>query len=322
MPDVIQVAKERADTYGVKNVLVATAGSGRTAKRALRVFGREYNIFAVGTPPSSREDGLCIMDGISDEKRRELEQLGIRVALHDYSLLMKMRVSIGGEAVDISDDSFPENPKLSSLVEGAIAGERGVVARMVQHAFMWFGEGGKVCLEIAFMAADSGCLPLGGPCVAISTPPDLNVPHACMVLFPAVSEDLFTGRFAIVDMAHVPQYVPLVVEDLGSAFRFYRDLVGLEAASGDENGQYAEFELGDGKLALAEPDALSIVAENTSLLVTPELRGDQKLLFAVDDVRAASDRLTAAGVTVERGDQEWISAFRDPDGNQVRIMPH
>jgi catechol 2,3-dioxygenase-like lactoylglutathione lyase family enzyme len=143
-----------------------------------------------------------------------------------------------------------------------------------------------------------------------------------MVLLPTVSENLFTQHFSILDVAHVPQYAPLIVEDLERVFLFYRDLLGLEVVSGDESGQYAEFRLGAGTLALAEAGALSIVAQNTSLLLTPELRGEQTLLFGVKDVQAVRGRLSAAGVAVKRGDQEWITAFRDPDGNQVCIMPN
>jgi predicted enzyme related to lactoylglutathione lyase len=142
-----------------------------------------------------------------------------------------------------------------------------------------------------------------------------------MVLHPAVSENLFTRHFSILDVAHVPQYAPLIVEDLGQAFLFYRDLVGLEVVSGDESGHYAEFSLGAGTLALAEASALPIVAQNTSVLLTPELRGEQTLLFGAKDVPAVRGRLSEAGVAVMRGDQEWITIFSDPDGNQVRIMP-
>jgi len=322
MPDVIQVAKERADLYGVKDVLVATAGQGNTAKRALHVFGEGYQIYAVSNPSSSHDKGLCIHSGITAEKRHELEQLGIKVALHECSMGQGKDWYAGGKVYDFTDSDLPGNAKLNAVIGSIAAGRKGIIRGIVLRTFGWFGEGGSVCLEIAFMAVDSGAVPPHVRAVAIATPGDLSVSHVCMVLDLAKSEDLFTWHFGIVDVAHVPQYTPLVVADLGKAFHFYRDLVGLKVLSRDESRRYVEFALGSGKLALAETDALSVVAQNTSLPITSESRGTQKLGFEVDDVQTTRDRLTAAGVAVERGDQEWITAFKDPDGNQVHIMPH
>jgi catechol 2,3-dioxygenase-like lactoylglutathione lyase family enzyme len=321
MPDVIQVAKERADLYGVRDVLVATAGRGDTARRALRVFGAGYRIYAVGNPTSSHERGLCLHPGISDEKRRELEGLGIKVALYECSMGQGEDWYAGGEVYGFSDDRLPGDVKLGTVIDNVAEGKADVVRGIVLRMFDWFGESGRVCLEIAFMAADSGAIAPHTRVIAISTPVDLGVSHACMVVDLAKSEDLFSRHFGVVDVAQVPQYTPLIVSDLRRAFRFYRDLVGLRVLSGDESADYAEFALGAGRLALAEVAALPVIAERTSLLVSPASRGNQELLFAVDDVRAVRDRLVAADVAIERGEQPWITKFRDPDGNQVRIMP-
>lgn len=321
MPDIIRVAKERADLYGVKDILVATAGRGDTAKRARRVFGEGYQIYAVSNPSSSRDRGLCIHPGITDEKQRELQELGIKVALHECSMGQGKDWYAGGKVYGFAND-LPGDAKLDTLIDGIAAGRKEIIRGIVLRAFGWFGEAGRVCLEIAFMAVDSGAVPPHTRAVAIATPGDLSVSHVCMVLDLAKSADLFSWHFGIVDVAQVPPYLPLMVANLGRSFRFYRDLIGLAVLSGDEDAQYAEFALGSGKLALAEPTALPRVAENTSLAVTQESRGKGKLGFEVDDVQAVRDRLTASGVSVQRGDQEWVTTFKDPDGNQVNIMPH
>jgi catechol 2,3-dioxygenase-like lactoylglutathione lyase family enzyme len=172
------------------------------------------------------------------------------------------------------------------------------------------------------MAVDCGAVPPHTRAVAIATPPGLSDAHVCIVLDLAKSEDLFSWHFGIVDVAHVPQYTPLIVTDVGRSFRFYGDLVGLKPLCGDEDEEYAEFSLGSGKLALAEPSALPRVEQNTSLPVTRQPRGKRTLTFEVDNVQAARKRLSEAGVNVQRSDQEWVTAFDDPDGNRVQIMPH
>lgn len=85
MDDVMQIAKERADKFGVKNVVVAT-NTGTSVERAHGVFGPGYLIIAAGNPASAHERGLVHHCGISDEVRSRLEQQGIKVALQDQSL--------------------------------------------------------------------------------------------------------------------------------------------------------------------------------------------------------------------------------------------
>ena len=46
--------------------------------------------------------------------------------------------------------------------------------------------------------------------------------------------------------------VRLLVDDFGAAFRFYRDTLGLTAASGDETSGYASFDTGTGSVAIFE----------------------------------------------------------------------
>lgn len=73
------------------------------------------------------------------------------------------------------------------------------------HAMEWFGEGGRVCVECALMAADSGLLPLDQLCIATATPVDPNVADACMVLSPAQTGDILTWKFGVADFTQVPK---------------------------------------------------------------------------------------------------------------------
>ena len=85
MTDIMTVAKERAEIFGVLNVLVAT-NTGASVRRAYHVFVLHYRFFAVGNPASAHERGLVLHDGVSEETRRSLEKDGIRVVLEARSL--------------------------------------------------------------------------------------------------------------------------------------------------------------------------------------------------------------------------------------------
>jgi len=84
--DVITQAHGRAVKFGVGNVVVA-ANAGASVLAAREACGPGYQFFAAGNPATSHEQGLCPHDGIAERKRLELEQAGIRVVLHDQTLL-------------------------------------------------------------------------------------------------------------------------------------------------------------------------------------------------------------------------------------------
>ena len=99
-----------------------------------------------------------------------------------------------------------------------------------------------------------------------------------------------------------------LVREMPRAVRFYREVVGLPLTSGDENSQWVEFELPDG---------------NTfGLGVLEEWQHGGGVMFAVDDLEAAFDRVRASGATVHYDgivdtpacEMVW---FEDPDGNTM-----
>ena len=117
-------------------------------------------------------------------------------------------------------------------------------------------------------------------------------------------------------------YVRLLVDDFGSCFRFYRDVMGFRATFGDEESGYADFDAGaDVSLALF------VRHEQTDQVGAPaEASGDKvALIFQVDDVDAAIEELRGRGarVSAEPADRsDWgirVAYVRDPDGNLIEL---
>jgi len=198
--DILPAAKARAERLGVRNVVVAT-NSGASVLAAQKAFGPGYRFFAVGNPASARERGLCLHTGISEETKAALEAKGITVVLADQSLFQ-------------ADERTEMGPPLRAAAVQAYAnrfhrgrlppqGAEDVVS-VISHVLAEFlGDGPKVCLEIALMAADSGRLPLDEDCMAIAAP-KLGFAHAAMTLRPARTRDLFSMRLRVKDLLLVP----------------------------------------------------------------------------------------------------------------------
>jgi len=316
----MQIAKQRAETAGAKNVVIPTGGSGTAAKRALDYFSPDYTVYAVGNPDSSH-GRWCLHRGITDKKRKELEQLGIKVALQDYSIFQGRRLHVGEKVFDFSGYDGQRNASLDAVIENMGQGKTETIMDLIRQTFSWFGEAGQICMEVVVMGADSGVLPLRELCVAIASPVDLGTPDACMVLHPAITAKLFTWDFHIVAFDQVGKYTPLIVNDLATSVHFYSDLVGLKQLAGDERADFVELALGAGKLALVEEKAIPTISQETSIPMDALRAETRRLLFTVPSVEGACERLGAEGVATEPGDQEWITRFKDPDGNTVEIMP-
>ena len=151
------IAKQRAELFNVKNILVAT-NTGTSIRAAYQVFGDDYRFFAVGNPASAHERGLVLHDGISPDTQHELEQIGITVVLVDQSMFQKKDVH------SFFGVSFAEISRNCSS-EGHI-----YAISILYNALQLWGDGPRVCLEIALMTADSGLLPLDEDCLAIACP--------------------------------------------------------------------------------------------------------------------------------------------------------
>jgi len=193
MEDVFVIAKGRADRFGVKTVVVAT-NTGRSAERALAVFGSEYVLIASGNPASAHERGLVHHAGISDATKQRLEGKAIRVALQDQSFVQKY--------YDFSGESRCE---LTALKERMLSKDPFPLEALLCNVLNWFCDSVRVCIETCCLAADAGVLSTDKDCVAIATPsPKSNCPHAAVILRPARTEDMFRGNLRIKDIVLVP----------------------------------------------------------------------------------------------------------------------
>ena len=112
-------------------------------------------------------------------------------------------------------------------------------------------------------------------------------------------------------------HVRLLVDDFGAAFRFYRDVLGLETTFGEGEPPYAEFRTGDALLSIFERDPQAEVVD----LRPP---GDSTLaILVVDEVDPLVERFrdhVVAGPT-DRG--AWggrVAYLRDPSGNLVELF--
>ncbi|HUS47278.1 MAG TPA: hypothetical protein VM098_04110 [Phycisphaerae bacterium] len=196
--DIMTAARERAERFGVKNVLVAT-NTGASVLAARESFGSGYGFFAVGNPASSRERGLVGHDGISDETKSALEEKGIAVVLQDQSLFQADGRSRQGAGLHQVATKAYTNRFLKG--RPPCCGAFDIVPILGRVLAEFFGDGPKVCLEIALMAADSGKLPLDVDCIAIATPSSYcDLPDAAMILRPRPTRELFTMQLRIKDL--------------------------------------------------------------------------------------------------------------------------
>jgi hypothetical protein len=196
MNEVFERAKEQAERFGITNVLVAT-NTGSSVKTAQDVMGDGFRYFAVGNPSSSRAKGLVLHDGISPATRAELERRGITVVLQDVPAF------VGHEANEIfhrANRAYIE--RFGRTFEPGETVPSNICKVMVHVLSEFFGDGPRVCMETALMAADSGLLPLDEDCMAIARPS--KYAHAALIIRPVRSAALFSTHFRVKDLLLVP----------------------------------------------------------------------------------------------------------------------
>lgn len=134
--DVLRYGRARAEQLGLRTAIVPT-DSGRSALRAVRVFrGSGVRLIVVTTPP-------CKTWGPSGELPSGVLDAAVRQALR----------SAGAELVQ---GTMPF-AGLGSGRHGSVTWQQEVV----QWVLGVFGEGTKIAIQVALMAADAGMVPEG-----------------------------------------------------------------------------------------------------------------------------------------------------------------
>ena len=134
----LEIAKKRAEELNIRTILVAST-RGDTGVQAAQQFS-EYNVVVVTHAtgfggPNTQE--------LTDENRTTIEAAGAEILTCQHAL--------GG-------------------ISRAVRKKWGTygVDEIVAQTLRLFGEGMKVCVEIALMAADAGLVRVGEPCIAIA----------------------------------------------------------------------------------------------------------------------------------------------------------
>lgn len=152
-----KAALERAAELGLKHLVVAS-NSGGTADYFL---GKGLNVVCVSHHTGFKNPGE---NELEEEKRRQLEEQGVRVLTTTHLLAgvdRALRIQWGG--------IYP--------------------AEIIAASLRMFGQGVKVCVEISGMALDAGLVPYGEEIMAVAGS-GRGADTACIVL-PAHSNRFF-----------------------------------------------------------------------------------------------------------------------------------
>jgi hypothetical protein len=136
----IKLAYERSLELDIMNIVVATI-HGATPLKTNKIFNDpKFNIVAVSISEAYEEEGWTM----TDEERTKLENRGIKVFTGTHAL--------GGDVNAAFTDKFGGKS----------------FNNIVAQTLYAFGQGMKVCIEIALMAADAGLIPADKEVIAIA----------------------------------------------------------------------------------------------------------------------------------------------------------
>ena len=158
----LDIAKKRAQELGINTILIAST-RGSTGVKAAHVFSNQ-RVVVVTHSTGFKERNF---QELTRENRTQIEAAGVTVLTCQHAL--------GGV-------NRGARKKLGTCQPGEI----------IAYVLRIFGQGMKVCVEIALMAADAGLVPVGQPCIAIG-----GTGHGAdtaIVLTPANAQDLFDLR--------------------------------------------------------------------------------------------------------------------------------
>ena len=158
-PRTLEIAKQHADALGVKTVLVATT-RGDTGAQAAQLF-QEYDVVVVTHSAGFKESNA---QELTDENRAAIESAGGKILTCQHAF------GGVGRAVRRKWDTYQ-------------------LDEIIAQTFRTFGQGMKVCAEIALMAADAGMVRTGEPCIAIAGTG--RGADTAVVLIPANAQDFF-----------------------------------------------------------------------------------------------------------------------------------
>jgi len=135
---VLRLAKEYAQTEGIKDIVVAST-TGKTGARASEIF-KNFNVVVVTHHSGFVEPGT---PELKEENRKKILENGAKILTATHAL---------------------------SSVERAVRKKFTTILplELIAHALRLFGEGAKVCVEISVMAADAGLIPVDKNVVTIA----------------------------------------------------------------------------------------------------------------------------------------------------------
>jgi lactoylglutathione lyase len=120
-------------------------------------------------------------------------------------------------------------------------------------------------------------------------------------------------------------YTRLLVSHFKECFCFYRDILGFQPTYGTEDDTYADFAAGSVSIALFDQHEMSQALGTSGKAIRPDGQDSVCLVFGVENVNTACQRLEQLGVRLLVGPTdhpEWgirTANFRDPDGNLIEI---
>ena len=158
----LEISAQRAQKLGIKDIVIASA-SGKTGLIALELMA-QANIVVVSHSTGFVKPGFQQMP---EEMRRELEVSGAKVLTCQHAL--------GG-------------------VNRAVRKKLGTyeLDEIIAYTLRMFGQGTKVAVEIALMAADAGLISMSDPCICIGGTG--KGADTAILLKPAHAQDFFDLR--------------------------------------------------------------------------------------------------------------------------------
>lgn len=136
---VLENVKEYLNNSDIKEIVIATT-HGDTVEKAIDILGSDYNYIAVTHCTGFKEDDVQDLD---DKIKEKLENRGVKVLTTTHAM------GTLGRAVK---NKF-----------GAIQ-----IDEIIANSLRIFGQGTKVCAEIAMMAADAGLISVKEDCLVIA----------------------------------------------------------------------------------------------------------------------------------------------------------